>query len=210
MPDTTTPTSRVAVCAPRCSARSTSSGRSRTRATSTGRSRSSSRSTAGESSGRGRGSDGASGAWSTSGCSPRSTGRTSSGSMFAALSGTAARPPEIQEVLLQAAIYCGVPAAMEAFRVAETAIKAAEAEARRAASGCRRRHGKRGRVSGGSTVGFVGLGAIGAPLARALLDAGHGSSPTTSTRRRPSRSARRRSTSRRRRGTLPIVSRSSS
>jgi 2-hydroxy-3-oxopropionate reductase len=29
-------------------------------------------------------------------------------------------------------------------------------------------------VSGGSTVGFVGLGAIGAPLARALLDAGHG------------------------------------
>lgn len=35
---------------------------------------------------------------------------------------------EIQEVLLQAAIYCGVPAAMEAFRVAEAAIKAADAE----------------------------------------------------------------------------------
>jgi 4-carboxymuconolactone decarboxylase len=35
---------------------------------------------------------------------------------------------EVQEVLLQAAIYCGVPAAMEAFRVAEAAIKAAEAE----------------------------------------------------------------------------------
>ena len=35
---------------------------------------------------------------------------------------------EIQEVLLQAAIYCGVPAAMEAFRVAEAAIKAVEAE----------------------------------------------------------------------------------
>ena len=35
---------------------------------------------------------------------------------------------EIQEVLLQAAIYCGVPAAMEAFRVAEAAIKAAEAD----------------------------------------------------------------------------------
>jgi 4-carboxymuconolactone decarboxylase len=35
---------------------------------------------------------------------------------------------EIQEVLLQAAIYCGVPAAMEAFRVAEAAINAAEAE----------------------------------------------------------------------------------
>ena len=29
-------------------------------------------------------------------------------------------------------------------------------------------------MNGGSTVGFVGLGAIGAPLARALLDAGHG------------------------------------
>jgi 4-carboxymuconolactone decarboxylase len=37
-------------------------------------------------------------------------------------------PAEIQEVLLQAAIYCGVPAAMEAFRVAETAIEAAGAE----------------------------------------------------------------------------------
>jgi 4-carboxymuconolactone decarboxylase len=35
---------------------------------------------------------------------------------------------EIQEVLLQAAIYCGVPAAMEAFRVAEAAVKAADAE----------------------------------------------------------------------------------
>ncbi|HEY7603238.1 MAG TPA: 4-carboxymuconolactone decarboxylase [Gaiellaceae bacterium] len=31
-------------------------------------------------------------------------------------------PEEIQEVLLQAAIYCGVPAAMEAFRVAEAAL----------------------------------------------------------------------------------------
>ena len=29
---------------------------------------------------------------------------------------------EIQEVLLQAAIYCGVPAAMEGFRVAEAAL----------------------------------------------------------------------------------------
>jgi 4-carboxymuconolactone decarboxylase len=36
-------------------------------------------------------------------------------------------PAEIQEVLLQAAIYCGVPAAMEAFRVAEAAIDAASA-----------------------------------------------------------------------------------
>jgi 4-carboxymuconolactone decarboxylase len=35
---------------------------------------------------------------------------------------------EIQETLLQTAIYCGVPAAMEAFRVAETAIRAARAE----------------------------------------------------------------------------------
>jgi 4-carboxymuconolactone decarboxylase len=30
---------------------------------------------------------------------------------------------EIQETLLQAAVYCGVPAAMEAFRVAEDAIR---------------------------------------------------------------------------------------
>jgi len=31
-------------------------------------------------------------------------------------------PEEIQEVLLQAAIYCGVPAAMEAFRVTEAVL----------------------------------------------------------------------------------------
>jgi 4-carboxymuconolactone decarboxylase len=37
-------------------------------------------------------------------------------------------PAEIQEVLLQAAIYCGVPAAMEAFRVAEATIAAADEE----------------------------------------------------------------------------------
>ena len=35
---------------------------------------------------------------------------------------------EIQEALLQAAIYCGVPAAMEAFRVAEVAIKESRGE----------------------------------------------------------------------------------
>jgi 4-carboxymuconolactone decarboxylase len=35
---------------------------------------------------------------------------------------------EIQETLLQAAIYCGVPAAMEAFRVAEEAIGRIEDE----------------------------------------------------------------------------------
>jgi 4-carboxymuconolactone decarboxylase len=35
---------------------------------------------------------------------------------------------EIQETLLQAAIYCGVPAGMEAFRVAEEAIAKYESE----------------------------------------------------------------------------------
>jgi 4-carboxymuconolactone decarboxylase len=39
-------------------------------------------------------------------------------------------PVEIQETLLQTAIYCGVPAAMEAFRVAEEAIAAAQRELR--------------------------------------------------------------------------------
>lgn len=37
-------------------------------------------------------------------------------------------PEEIQEVLLQAAIYCGVPAAMEAFRVTEAALAELEEE----------------------------------------------------------------------------------
>lgn len=39
---------------------------------------------------------------------------------------------EIQEVLLQAAVYCGVPAALDAFRIAQKVIdqrKAAEAKA---------------------------------------------------------------------------------
>jgi 4-carboxymuconolactone decarboxylase len=31
-------------------------------------------------------------------------------------------PEEIREVLLQAAVYCGVPAGMEAFRIAEEAL----------------------------------------------------------------------------------------
>jgi len=35
---------------------------------------------------------------------------------------------EIQEALLQAAVYCGVPAAMEAFRVAEDAINLVQRE----------------------------------------------------------------------------------
>jgi 4-carboxymuconolactone decarboxylase len=35
---------------------------------------------------------------------------------------------EIQEALLQAAIYCGVPAALSAFRVAKTVIEEVEAE----------------------------------------------------------------------------------
>jgi len=34
---------------------------------------------------------------------------------------------EIQEVLLQAAVYCGLPAALDAFRTAEKAISEAEA-----------------------------------------------------------------------------------
>lgn len=33
-------------------------------------------------------------------------------------------PEEIQEVLLQAAVYCGVPAALDSFRIANAAIKA--------------------------------------------------------------------------------------
>jgi 4-carboxymuconolactone decarboxylase len=37
-------------------------------------------------------------------------------------------PEEIQEVLLQTAVYCGVPAAMEAFRVAESMLEELEHE----------------------------------------------------------------------------------
>jgi 4-carboxymuconolactone decarboxylase len=44
-------------------------------------------------------------------------------------------PEEIQETLLQTAIYCGVPAAMEAFRVVEDAMEAAIAELREEAKG---------------------------------------------------------------------------
>jgi len=44
-------------------------------------------------------------------------------------------PEEIQEALLQAAIYCGVPAAMQAFRIAEEAIELAQREGADAAAG---------------------------------------------------------------------------
>lgn len=44
-------------------------------------------------------------------------------------------PEEIQEVLLQAAIYAGVPAAMEAFRIAEEAIAVAQSELQGEANG---------------------------------------------------------------------------
>jgi 4-carboxymuconolactone decarboxylase len=44
-------------------------------------------------------------------------------------------PEEIQETLLQTAIYCGVPAAMEAFRVVEDAMLAAQDELRDEAEG---------------------------------------------------------------------------
>jgi 4-carboxymuconolactone decarboxylase len=42
---------------------------------------------------------------------------------------------EIQEVLLQATIYCGVPAGMEAFRVVESAIEALEHDGATVATG---------------------------------------------------------------------------
>lgn len=41
---------------------------------------------------------------------------------------------EIKEVLLQAAIYCGVPAALESFRVAKDVFKAMDAEAEAASA----------------------------------------------------------------------------
>ncbi len=68
---------------------------------------------------------------------------------------------EIQETLLQAAIYCGVPAAMEAFRVAEEAI----VEVRERAVG---RVLRPRSVSAAPVIGFVGVGAMGAPIVEAL------------------------------------------
>jgi nicotinate-nucleotide pyrophosphorylase len=42
---------------------------------------------------------------------------------------------EIQEALLQATIYCGVPAGMEAFRVADSVIEALEHDGATVATG---------------------------------------------------------------------------
>lgn len=42
---------------------------------------------------------------------------------------------EIQEALLQAAVYCGMPAGLEAFRVADQTLDAVEREQREAANG---------------------------------------------------------------------------
>lgn len=38
-------------------------------------------------------------------------------------------PEEIKEILLQAAIYCGVPAALESFRIAEATIREVRGDA---------------------------------------------------------------------------------
>ncbi len=58
-------------------------------------------------------------------CSPRSTAATSSASTSAGALNNGVTPEEIREVLLQAAIYCGVPAGMDAFRIAEESLAAA-------------------------------------------------------------------------------------
>ena len=42
---------------------------------------------------------------------------------------------EIQETLLQASVYCGMPAGLEAFRVADQTLDAVEREQREAANG---------------------------------------------------------------------------
>jgi 4-carboxymuconolactone decarboxylase len=55
-------------------------------------------------------------------------------------------PEEIQETLLQTAIYCGVPAAMEAFRVAEEAIASAQSELREEGDGAGATAGTDGRA----------------------------------------------------------------
>jgi 4-carboxymuconolactone decarboxylase len=55
-------------------------------------------------------------------------------------------PEEIQEALLQAAIYCGVPAAMEAFRIAEEAIQLARRELEDEAGGASAPAGADGRA----------------------------------------------------------------
>ena len=57
---------------------------------------------------------------------------------------------EIQEVLLQTAVYCGVPAALESFRVAE---RRAEGDAAAAMA----------ELGPARPIGFVGLGNMGDP-----------------------------------------------
>src|SRR6202171_2742765 len=63
---------------------------------------------------------------------------------------------EIREVLLQTGVYCGVPAAVDAFRTAKEAF--AEVDKKSMAT---------------ERLGFIGVGQMGDPMAHNLLAAGY-------------------------------------
>jgi 3-hydroxyisobutyrate dehydrogenase len=69
---------------------------------------------------------------------------------------------QIREVLLQCAVYCGIPAGREAFEIAGEVIAQAEAEAATNKPAFQRR-----------TIAFFGLGRMGIPMAGHLVAAGH-------------------------------------
>ena len=66
---------------------------------------------------------------------------------------------EIKEILLQIGAYCGIPACLEAFKIATEVFK--EVDAQRAATDGRQ-----------ADVGFVGVGNMGWPMAACLVKAG--------------------------------------
>lgn len=73
---------------------------------------------------------------------------------------------EVSEILLQSAVYCGIPAAGDAFRNTKEAF--AEVDAELAAASAKNTDAKPREV-----IGFIGLGAMGYPMATQLVEAGY-------------------------------------
>lgn len=77
--------------------------------------------------------------------------------------GNGVTPAEIGEVLLQSAVYCGIPAAGDAYRNAKEVLDAFKAEASAPVAA----------PATGVRIAFFGLGAMGNPMAAQLVKAGH-------------------------------------
>jgi len=75
---------------------------------------------------------------------------------------------EVAEVILQTSVYCGIPAAGDAYRLMQSAFDEVDAAAAASAP-----TSKASAVAKPAKIAFIGLGAMGYPMAEQLVRAGH-------------------------------------